>query len=51
MNAHDSELQVITTPPLISKIHKSPQYPLGLFQPTVSSPAVRWKRLLTVKFF
>jgi hypothetical protein len=31
----DSELQVITAPPLIPKIHKSPQHPLSLFQPAV----------------
>jgi hypothetical protein len=28
---HHSELQVITSPLLISKIHKSPQHPLSLF--------------------
>jgi hypothetical protein len=28
---HDSELQAITAPPLISTIHKSPQHPLSLF--------------------
>jgi hypothetical protein len=27
--AHDSELQAITAPPLISTIHKSPQHPLS----------------------
>jgi hypothetical protein len=32
---HDSELQAITEPPLISTIHKSPQHPLSLFQPAV----------------
>jgi hypothetical protein len=32
---HDSELQTITAPPLISTIHKSPQHPLSLFQPAV----------------
>jgi hypothetical protein len=32
---HDSELQAITAPPLISTIHKSPQHPLSLFQPAV----------------
>jgi hypothetical protein len=32
---HDSELQVITAPPLISTIHRSPHQPLGLFQPAV----------------
>jgi hypothetical protein len=35
-------------PSLISTIHKSPQQPLSLFQPAVSSPAVPWKQLLTV---
>jgi hypothetical protein len=30
---HDSELQAITAPPLISTIHKSPQQPLNLFRP------------------
>jgi hypothetical protein len=28
---HHSELQVITEPPLISTIHRSPQHPLSLF--------------------
>jgi hypothetical protein len=46
---HHSELQVITAPPLISTIHSSPQHPLCLFQLAVSSPAVPWQRLLTVK--
>jgi hypothetical protein len=45
---HDSELQVITPPPLISTIHKSPHHPLSLFQPAVSSPAVPWQWLQTV---
>jgi hypothetical protein len=36
---HGSELQAVTTPPLIA-IHKSPQHPLSLFQPAASSPAV-----------
>jgi hypothetical protein len=48
---HDSELQVITAPPLISTIHKSPEQPLSLFQPAVSSPAVLWQLLLTVEIF
>jgi hypothetical protein len=47
--SHDSELQVITAPSLISTIHKSPQHRLSLFQPTVSSPDVPWQRLLTVE--
>jgi hypothetical protein len=29
--------------------HKSPQHPLGLFQPAVSSLAVPWQRLLTLE--
>jgi hypothetical protein len=37
---HDSEERAITTLPLISTIHKSPQHPLSLFQLSVSSPAV-----------
>jgi hypothetical protein len=44
---HDSELQAITAPPLISTIHKSPHHPLSLLQPAVSSPAVPWQGLLT----
>jgi hypothetical protein len=32
---HDSELQAVTTPPLTSTIHKSPQHPLNPFQPAV----------------
>jgi hypothetical protein len=32
---HDSELQVITVPPLISKLCKSQKHPLSLFQPAV----------------
>jgi hypothetical protein len=46
---HDSELQAIRAPPLISTIPKSPQHPLCLFQSAVSSPAVPWQRLLTVE--
>jgi hypothetical protein len=38
--AHDSKLQAITAPPLISTFNKSPQHPLRLFQPAVSSPAL-----------
>jgi hypothetical protein len=48
-NLHDSELQAITAPTIISIIHKSPQNLLSLFQSAVSSPAVPWQRLLTVK--
>jgi hypothetical protein len=39
---HNSELQAITAPPLVSTIHNSPQHPLELFQPAWSSPAVPW---------
>jgi hypothetical protein len=46
---HDSEPEIIASPPLLSTIHKSPQHPLSLFQPVVSSPTVPWLRLLTVK--
>jgi hypothetical protein len=46
---HDSELQVITAPPPISTIRISPQHPLSLFQPAVSSLAIPWQRLLTVE--
>jgi hypothetical protein len=46
---HDSELQAVTAPPLISTIHKSPQHQLNILQPTVSSPTVPWQRLLTVE--
>jgi hypothetical protein len=48
---HDSELQAITAPPLISTIHKSLQHPLSIFQPAVYTPAVPWQRLLTWRFF
>jgi hypothetical protein len=47
--AHHSELHIIITLTLISTLHKSPQYPLSLFQPAVSSRAVPWQRLLTVE--
>jgi hypothetical protein len=46
---HHLEVQIITAPPLISTIHKSPQHLLSLFQPAVSSPAVPWQRLSTVE--
>jgi hypothetical protein len=49
IHAHDWEVQVITAPPLISAIHKSPQHPLSLFQPAVTSPVVPWQRFLTVE--
>jgi hypothetical protein len=45
---HDSELQAITEPSLISTIHKSPQHMRSLSHPAVSSPAVPWQRLLTM---
>jgi hypothetical protein len=45
---HDSELQAITAPSLISTICKSPLHPLSLFQSVVSSLAVSLQRLLTV---
>jgi hypothetical protein len=48
-HTHDSELQAITAPPLISTIYKSPQHPLWLFQPAVSSSAVPWQRVLIVE--
>jgi hypothetical protein len=37
---HDSELQAITTPLLISTIHRSPQHPLSLFQPATAPDSV-----------
>jgi hypothetical protein len=46
---HDSQVQAITVPPLISTIHKSPEHTPSLFQPAVSSPAVPWQGLLTVE--
>jgi hypothetical protein len=46
---HHWELQAITAPQLISTVHKSPQQPLSLFQPAMSSPAVSLQRLLTVE--
>jgi hypothetical protein len=46
--AHNSEVEAITAPPLISTIHKSPQQPLNLFNPAVSLSAVPCQRLLTV---
>jgi hypothetical protein len=46
---HNSEIQVITAPQLISTIHISSQQPLSFFQPTVSSPAFPCQRLLTVE--
>jgi hypothetical protein len=46
---HDSEIEVIIAPSLISKIHSSPERPLSLFHPAVFSPTVPWQRLLTVE--
>jgi hypothetical protein len=46
---HNSELQAITAPPLISTIHKSAQHPLSLFQTAMSSLAIPWQRLLIVE--
>jgi hypothetical protein len=46
---HNSELQAITAPPLISTIHKSPQHPLSIIHLAVSSPIVLWQRLLIMK--
>jgi hypothetical protein len=43
------ELRVITALSLISTLYISPQHPLSLLQPDVSSTAVSWKRRLTVK--
>jgi hypothetical protein len=43
------ELQVIMALSLISTIHKSPQHPLSLSEPVVSSLAVPWQRLQTVE--
>jgi hypothetical protein len=40
--------QVITTPQIISTIHKSPQQPLRIFS-LLSSPAVSWQRLILVE--
>jgi hypothetical protein len=39
---HDSELQAITAPSLVSTFYKSPQHTQSIFQPAVSSPAVPW---------
>jgi hypothetical protein len=32
-----------------ANLHKSPQHPLSLFQPDVSSPAVPWQRFLQLQ--
>jgi hypothetical protein len=47
---HHSKLQAITTPPLITAIHKSPQPLLSLFQPAVFTSR-SLIRLLTVEIF
>jgi hypothetical protein len=47
--ANVSELQAFAVPPLISTIHKSPEHPLSLFQPAMSSPAFPWQWLQTVE--
>jgi hypothetical protein len=39
---HNSELQVITAPSLISTLCRSPQHMPSLFQPAMSSSAVPW---------
>jgi hypothetical protein len=46
---HHSVLQVITAPLLISTIHRSPQHPLSLFQPSTSTSAAPYQRPLTVE--
>jgi hypothetical protein len=38
---HDSELHTAAAPPLISTLYYSQQHPLSIFQPAMSSPAVR----------
>jgi hypothetical protein len=48
---NDFVLRAITAPPLITINDKSPQHPLSLFQPAVSSPAVPWQHLVTVEIF
>jgi hypothetical protein len=47
--AHDSQVQVIRAPPLISTIHKSPQHPLSLFPVCYVFTSRSWQRLLTVE--
>jgi hypothetical protein len=46
---HDLQLEAIKAPLLISTIRESPQHPLSLFQPAMSSPAIPWQRLLTTE--
>jgi hypothetical protein len=51
LTAHtqDLELQAITVSSLISRVKKSPQHPLRVFRPTLSSQALSWQRLLIVR--
>jgi hypothetical protein len=46
---HDSELPVITAPPLISTLYKSLLQTVSLLQSAVSSTAVPYQRLITVE--
>jgi hypothetical protein len=46
---HDWRQQAITSPPLMSTIHKSPQHPLSPFQPAVSLLGVPRQLLLIVE--
>jgi hypothetical protein len=46
---HNSELQVITAPPLISTLYKPLLQTLSLLYSAESSLAVPWQRPLTVK--
>jgi hypothetical protein len=46
---HDSELQAITAPPLISTIHKPPQHPQCFSSPLCLHQPFPWQRLLTVE--
>jgi hypothetical protein len=46
---HDSEVQVIRAPPLISIIHRSPQHTVSLFQTDISSSVLPSQRHLTVE--
>jgi hypothetical protein len=50
---YDSEIQAITAPApsIIFTIRKSLQHTLSILEHAVSSPAVPWKRLLTVQIF
>jgi hypothetical protein len=47
--AHDSELQVLTAPSLISTLYKSPKHTLRVLQPAVTSLVVSWQRFLTAE--